>query len=301
MVNDGSTDNSQTIIDEYCILDSRFVGLWKRNEGSVAKPRYYAMRFVKSDFVIMLDADDILGDDDYVEKLLNRQREIDADITLSCMCGFEKETSNIVWTIPDNHFDYGQVLDGRSACLLTIPSWQISLNGCLARKELFDSLSEGDWANWDEVHSRELLIKSKRVAFSNSKYYYRFNPSSITRALSPYMFDRTINDAQMVRFAQLHFPDDDALINELARNHFSRLRQTISNYEKLKDKLSMEAQKRVERVLAQSYHFTDLGLLMKRSLKWGLAVAILRRYSWFQCLVLLKNHCDSLNEIKSSK
>lgn len=33
LVNDGSTDNSQLIIDEYCMQDERFEGLYKENEG----------------------------------------------------------------------------------------------------------------------------------------------------------------------------------------------------------------------------------------------------------------------------
>lgn len=33
LMNDGSTDNSQLIIDEYCMQDERFEGLYKENEG----------------------------------------------------------------------------------------------------------------------------------------------------------------------------------------------------------------------------------------------------------------------------
>jgi glycosyltransferase involved in cell wall biosynthesis len=290
LVNDGSTDNSQTIIDEYCILDSRFVGLWKRNEGSVAKPRYYAMRFVKSDFVIMLDADDILGDDDYVERLMKRQSETNSDMVISHMCCFENETSSFIWTLPDNQFDCDQVLDGKSACLLTIPIWKIGLNGNLSRKNLYSSLSKADWANWDEVHARELLLNSNRVAFSNTKYYYRKNPSSITRTISPYLFDRTINDAQLVKLAQRYFSDDKSLIKELVRMHFAKLRSYIVAYEKIKEKFSKEERNRVEKMLAQSYDSIEVGILYSVKPKWGLVVALLRYFSCFQRAVILTNN-----------
>lgn len=288
LVNDGSTDNSQSIIDEYCTLDGRFVGVSKPNERSVAKARYYGLKFAMTDFVILLDSDDILGDDDYVEKLTKRQRETNADVVISRMCCFEIDTSNIVWILPDDQFDCSQVIDGKTACLLTIPSWKIGLNGNMSRKELYNSLSEGNWANIDEVHGREMLIKSKRVAFSDSRYYYRRNPSSITRAISPYMFDRTINDFFLVKIAQKHFPDNKVLINELARIHVLQLRNYIVKFEEIKDKLSEKERVRMEMVLSQSYQSVDVGLLFKKmkSLKWGIVVALLRKFSWFRRFVV---------------
>ena len=292
LVNDGSTDNSQIIIDEYCTLDDRFLGVNKENEQSCGKAKLYGVKCAQSDFVFILDADDILGDDDYVDKLMKRQRETQADIVLTRMCCFEKETSNVVWILPNDQFDISQVLDGESACLLTIPKWLIGLNGCLTRRELYNSsfpFSEGNWACLDEVRSRELLQKSRRVAFSDSKYYYRKNPMSVTHAISPFLFDRTINDAALVPFAQKHFSNEKALIDELAKKHFSNLRRSIVDYEGMKDKLNKEERKRVEKALAQSYCLMDIGLQMKRSIKWGITIALLRRFSLFQRFVVAIN------------
>ena len=292
LVNDGSTDNSQSIIDEYCALDDRFSGVNKENEQSGDKAKMYGVKCAQSDFVFILDADDILGDDDYVDKLMKRQWETQADIVLSRMYCFEKEIGNIVWILPNEQFDLSQVIDGESACLLTIPKWLIGLNGCLTRRELYDSsfpFSEGNWACLDEVRSRELLQKSRRVAFSDSKYYFRKNPMSVTHAISPFLFDRTINDAALVQFAQEHFSKEKALIGELAKIHFLNLRQSIVDYEGIKEKLTEEGRKRVEKAFAQSYYLMDIGLQMKRSVKWGIAIVILRRFSFFQHIVIALN------------
>jgi glycosyltransferase involved in cell wall biosynthesis len=286
LVNDGSTDESQSIIDEYCTLDGRFVSVSKQNEGSCGKARLFGLKYVKTEFVLMIDADDLFGDDDYVEKLIKRQRETNADIVFSHTYCFENEMRSVVWTKPNEQFDFNQVIDGKAACLLTIPSWVIGCNGNLKRKELYASLSEGNWANWDEIQGREIIIKCKRVAFSDTKYYYRANPFSITRAISPILFDMSINDAYLVKFAQKHFPYNKVLANELSRKHFSKLRQYIVDYESVKTRFSKEERNWVEMALAQSYHLTDIGLLMKRSLKWGIVVVILRRFSWFQRLVV---------------
>lgn len=231
LINDGSTDGSQYIIDEYCATDSRFVGMSKQNEGGCAKVKYFGVRHAKTEFVLIVDADGILGDEEYIEKLKKRQHETNADIVLPRMCCFEGAPTNIVWTKPVDQVDCGQVIDGETACLLTLPNWRIGLNGKLERKELYDSLSEGDWTYIDEVHGRELLLRSQKVAFAEAIYYYRRNPSSISRKLSPYIFDWSINDALLAEFAQEHFPNNKTLKNELSNRHFTRLVSDTVSYE----------------------------------------------------------------------
>lgn len=289
LVNDGSTDNSQSIIDEYCALDDRFVSVSKQNEKSAEKARLYGLKYVKSDFVVSLDADDMLSDD-YVERLVRRQRETDADTVYPRMCWFEKEIKSVIRTLPDEHFDFHQVIDGKTACSLTMPDWVIGFNGGLKRTACYNnaqcSLTEGNWAYLDEIKSRERLMTCRKVAFSDAKYYYRTNPSSITKAISSIMFDASINDAYLVRFAQKYYPDNKTLINALAQRHFSNLRKSIVNYEKIKDRFSEEECKRVEMALAQSYSLMDIGLLVKRNLKWGLVAGLLRRFSRFQHFVV---------------
>ena len=285
LVNDGSTDDSQSIIEEYCQMDDRFVGLTKQNEGSPAKTIQYGLKYVQTDFVIAIGDDDVLSND-YVEKLVVRQSETQADIVVPQMCCFENEVNNLLWEKPDELFDYGQVLDGKNACLLTIPEWVIGMNGAMVRKELMNSVSEGKWSYSDELQEREMLMKCRIVAFSDTKYYYRANPTSLTKSISPRMFDKSVIEAQLVMFAKQHFPENENLIRELAQKHFSGLQSNIVNYEKIKGQFPKDDCKRIEAALEQSYLYTDIGEVAKRSLKWGIAVALLRRFSWYQRLVV---------------
>ena len=56
-VNDGSTDNSGSILDDYSIRDSRFKIIHKENEGvSVARNR--ALDIVKGEYIAFVDSDD---------------------------------------------------------------------------------------------------------------------------------------------------------------------------------------------------------------------------------------------------
>lgn len=57
-VDDGSTDGSGDILDEYAALDSRFRVIHKRNEG-VAMARNAALDVIAGDWFLFLDSDDV--------------------------------------------------------------------------------------------------------------------------------------------------------------------------------------------------------------------------------------------------
>ena len=60
LVDDGSTDRSGTICDEYAQKDSRFVVVHKPNEG-VAKARITAYEHSKGEYITFIDADDYVS------------------------------------------------------------------------------------------------------------------------------------------------------------------------------------------------------------------------------------------------
>ena len=68
VINDGSTDNSQKIINVIAQSDSRVHCLWQQNQG-VAAARNYALGFAKGDYYLFVDGDDYIGTD-YVKSLV---------------------------------------------------------------------------------------------------------------------------------------------------------------------------------------------------------------------------------------
>lgn len=71
VVDDGSTDRSGEICDEYARLDSRIVVIHKEN-GGVSSARNIALERANGDFITFVDADDYLEKDAYsdaIEKL----------------------------------------------------------------------------------------------------------------------------------------------------------------------------------------------------------------------------------------
>ena len=60
IVNDGSTDNSLDICQEYASLDNRIKVISKEN-GGLSSARNYGLRYVTSDYVAFIDSDDYVA------------------------------------------------------------------------------------------------------------------------------------------------------------------------------------------------------------------------------------------------
>lgn len=72
LINDGSSDNSQNIIDDYVKKDKRFRSIKKENEG-VSETRNLGLKEAEGDYIIFVDDDDTINS----ELLENINREID--------------------------------------------------------------------------------------------------------------------------------------------------------------------------------------------------------------------------------
>ena len=70
VVNDGTKDNSQDIIDEFVKKDNRFKGFKKKNEG-IATTRNYGINKASGEYIVFVDSDD-----DVCENLLETIDEI---------------------------------------------------------------------------------------------------------------------------------------------------------------------------------------------------------------------------------
>ncbi len=83
VVDDGSTDKSGRIADEWALHDNRFVVVHQPN-GGPAEARNAALDIAKGDYVAFIDSDDLVLEN-YVERLLETLIAYNADIAI---CGF---------------------------------------------------------------------------------------------------------------------------------------------------------------------------------------------------------------------
>ncbi|MEG0826017.1 MAG: glycosyltransferase family 2 protein [Bacilli bacterium] len=107
IVNDGTEDNSQIIIDKYCKNDNRFRTYKKQNTG-LADTRNYAIKFVTGDYILFLDSDDF-----YEKELLNTLNKSikDSIDIVKFECQLIDENNIILKKYANHHFDNLNKLD----------------------------------------------------------------------------------------------------------------------------------------------------------------------------------------------
>lgn len=83
IIDDGSPDNSNIIIDKYVKLDQRFKVIHQKNMG-ISAARNAGLDIAEGDYIKFIDSDDYIADD-YLEKFALKIADTDADIVI---CGF---------------------------------------------------------------------------------------------------------------------------------------------------------------------------------------------------------------------
>ena len=163
--------------------------------------------------------------------MVSRQLTTEADIILLRMIGYTYEIASEIWRLPLMNFNMEAVLNGVDACKLTIGGWQIPCNGMLAKKELFQNVSEGNLFISDEISSRHLLYKAKKVAFSESNYYYRNHNFSITRSMTPRLFERLLIDELLDDFVTERFNLEDDVVKTARKARFFNMIYLFSEFQ----------------------------------------------------------------------
>ena len=89
LVDDGSTDKTSEICDEYEKKDDRIKVIHTENRG-VSEARNKGLENVKGNWITFVDSDDWI-EEDFCEVLLKKIKDYDADIAL---CGYKRVTEN---------------------------------------------------------------------------------------------------------------------------------------------------------------------------------------------------------------
>lgn len=130
LVNDGSTDQSQTVIDEFCKTDQRFKSFTKENEG-VSIARNYALDRAEGEYVLFVDGDDIIPQYT-LENMYRKAKENKADAVVGAMQEFGIH-GEVIYAATRNLAKQKEI-DRYDPNFL----WTFSVCNKLLRKELID-------------------------------------------------------------------------------------------------------------------------------------------------------------------
>lgn len=209
IINDGSTDDSVQIIDEFiCNLPStikqNFIVIHQKNQG-VSHARNNGIQNAKGNYITFIDSDDMVADN-YIAELLSAIKESPDLIQFNAFCFFENNP------VKNYHLS------------------QPALSGLypINDKILYEIFNKNNWFSWLRAYKRELLLSNPfpinmthfEDAFIVSKilteiqtifiiedsiYKYRILESSATREKKSLTKDRLLNSCSL-------------LINELIKN-----------------------------------------------------------------------------------
>lgn len=97
-VNDGSTDNSRKILEQYSKIDSRIIIIDKKN-GGLSSARNAGMKIAKGEYIGFVDSDDWV-DETMFEKLYKKAKENDSQMSICAVHKFDDKTKKMLYDDP---------------------------------------------------------------------------------------------------------------------------------------------------------------------------------------------------------
>ena len=206
LVNDGSTDNSLEILQQYAARDSRFKVINKSN-GGVASARNIGLDAITGQYVVFLDPDDMLYPQflDIMLKTLQdsdmvwcKMRRCEENDTTDVCCRYSEYNTHQIDAFPISHF-----------CRKRKPTLQISVCAKIYKKE---ALNEMRFETMFKVMAEDFYFSlrvfellKKAIYISTPLMLYRKNSMSLThRRIS---FETVDDHLLLLQCSVWHFKD----------------------------------------------------------------------------------------------
>lgn len=207
LVNDGSTDSSPSICNEYSHKDPRIRVINKQN-GGLSDARNCGIDSFHGEYITFVDSDDFLLPDALMT-LANLCKSQNADMSCcgSLRCECEQTVENL--TIPPLTPVSVVYTNDRMHAFLSG-----KLIGTMAWAKLYSAKLLSDIRypvgkyHEDVFTTYKLVHEAKKIAVTNQPcYVYRKNPVSITQKFTPKRFDSVEGELQQANFIEEMYPD----------------------------------------------------------------------------------------------
>ena len=249
-LDDGSTDNSSAILQDYASSDKRIRVYSYEHTGIHAKLLNRGIKLSTGDFVFSLDSDDYVSSNLLME-LIGRACITEADFIIPDMYRVD-EMGNILSKHNGVKGKKDVILTGHEALILSL-DWSIHTFGLCRKSITEDCLFDEDGFSV-EVTSRYRLTKCNKIAFSDGVYYYLQNPKAITKRMGVRKFYYIEIDRKILQIlCRLALPED--VIVEYFCQSIKRLFSTRILYYKYKSLISLNDRKLIESYYSRVFHY----------------------------------------------
>ena len=180
IVDDESKDNTISIINKY--NDDRITVYHKNNEG-VSKARFFGLNKANGDYVLFIDSDDYLINDEVLNNLSKNTNNTDVirfgSIYLKNNKLINEDMNNYLdeYLCGEYFVEHILTLNKRYSWYL----WQY-----LFKKELWNGISFPEGKIFEDSYTiYQVLLKAKKIKVIKDNYYvYRYNDSSLSKRVN---------------------------------------------------------------------------------------------------------------------
>ena len=187
LINDGSTDASTQICQEYVEKDDR-IRYFEKENGGVSSARNFGIKHSRGEYITFIDSDDWI-EPNYLEILYKTIKEQEADIVVTNYYTFREEDAMFLFHVAetneplvfqpnDSFFNYMFSTFG------TDIAWGSSWSK-LFKKSLFDRLCFSEDISWAEdfdLMYKLFLISERIIYLHKATYCYRDRGDSASKA-----------------------------------------------------------------------------------------------------------------------
>ncbi|MBL96686.1 MAG: teichuronic acid biosynthesis glycosyl transferase tuaG [Legionellales bacterium] len=178
LLNDGSSDSSGEIIDEYVKHDSRFQAVHlEKNYGAPAAPRNIGIDLAQGEWIAFIDSDDIWHSEK-IERQLDVMKKTDTFFSSTSMFNFTDAEGLL---FPDNNFEGTTIItfDMQLRQFLTPTSSVVVAKEVISKFRFNESLKYKAREDVDcFLHCHELLEKSIKI--NGAMLAYRIRDGQIS-------------------------------------------------------------------------------------------------------------------------
>ena len=225
-VDDGSTDSSGAICDDYSQKFERVVSLHKKN-GGLSDARNYGLEHAKGGFIMFVDSDDYVDSDclEYLYSLLKKYK------TRLSMCQLRVVLEN--GRTIDHGVEGDELLTGKKCLERMLYHDMVDTTACakLYDVSLFDDVRYPQGKQFEDIGTTyKFFLKCNDVAMGYaSKYNYIFRSSSIVNCdFNPKKFDLLDMTDNMGAEVLKEYPDlSKAVMRRRVYSRFSTLNQML--------------------------------------------------------------------------
>lgn len=186
LINDGSTDRSASICEEYRRRDNR-VKVWHKPNSGVSASRNFGLSVATGEYILFVDNDDWLAET-HIQALYELLVHTNSDIAIGNFCQFiEDEAVFLIHTNEESYFEaiyqplewfnYQYTNDYCLSQCFTVP-W-----AKLYKRELFENIVYPTGRKVeDDYTTYKVYLLANQIAFMNQAIYiHRKRTTSVTR------------------------------------------------------------------------------------------------------------------------